>query len=100
MNPNWQQFIAVTSPSILRQFKHFLVLNNAYTSYKQEFCAPHAMQWRETFRIKQAPIAECLLAAAFFFSDAEHPNMWCQLRKKWENICTKNKDNNRIDLTI
>ena len=99
MNPNWQQFISVTSPSILRQFKHFLVLNNAYTSYKQEFYAPHAMQWRQTLGIKQAPIAEGLLTAAFFFSNAEHPNMWCQLRKKWEKLLS-NKYNNRIDLTM
>lgn len=84
MNPNWQQFISVTSPSILRQFKHFLVLNNAYTSYKQEFYAPHAMQWRQRWGIKQAPITEGLLTSAFFFANAEHPNIWCQLRKKWE----------------
>ena len=93
MTTDYKHFISYMSPKVLRQFKHFLVLNNAYNSYKQEFHAPNAAYWRQAPNLKRAPTVLYLLSGAFPLNYTQHPNMWFPLRAKWDSICTKNKWN-------
>ena len=98
MTTNYKHFISYIPPQVLRQFKHFLVLNNAYSIYKQEFHAPFAIRWRQGLFLKRAPIALALLSWVFPFMQTQHPNMWFPLRAKWDSICTKSKYNSGIDI--